>query len=149
MITFGKLDEAEELIRELRCSEDSGPQFTQTDPCDEFWSVREISPPPPRFWNQFPEDDRRNPEVAITYAIVLEQQGKVDEALAILQKALKSHELAAIEGIGVYFTLGDLYDSLVASTKRSRPTAWGIPIARRHFSNSIAPPSRVARQRIA
>ena len=60
-----------------------------------------------------PEKDRQHPEVALMYAIVLEQQGKVEEALVGSARGPEVERAAgAIEGIGIHFTLGDLYDSL-------------------------------------
>lgn len=51
-----------------------------------------------------------HPEVATTRAIVAEQQGRYDEAIAGLQAVLQEDAYAAAEGIGIYFMLGQLYD---------------------------------------
>ncbi len=111
LITLGKLEEAEALIKELRCTEDEDRNSLRLTHVRILERKGDI-PAAAAILESIPEDDRRNPEVAIMYAIVLEQQGKAEEALAVLQNALKSNELAALEGIGTYFTLGDLYDSL-------------------------------------
>jgi Flp pilus assembly protein TadD len=111
LITLGKLDEAEDLIRELRCAEAEDRislKLTHVRILERKGEIDSAA----AILESIDENSRRNPEVAIMQAIVLEQQGRVEEALAILQEALKSHELAAIDGIGVHFTLGDLYDSL-------------------------------------
>ena len=111
LITVGKLDEAENLIRELRCSEESDRnslKLTHVRILERKGEITEAA----AILETISDDDRRNPEVAISYAIVLEQQGKAEEALAVLLESLKSNEMAAIEGIGTHFTLGDLYDSL-------------------------------------
>jgi tetratricopeptide (TPR) repeat protein len=111
LITVGKLDEAENLIRELRCSEAADRnslKLTHVRILERKGEIAEAA----AILETIPAEDRRNPEIAISYAIVLEQQGKAEEALAVLLESLKSNEMAAIEGIGTHFTLGDLYDSL-------------------------------------
>jgi Flp pilus assembly protein TadD len=111
LITVGKLDEAEALIRELRCSEDSDRNSLKLTHVRILERKGDI-PGAAAILESIPEKDRLHPEVALMYAVVLEQQGKAEEALAILHEALKSDELQALEGIGIHFTLGDLYDSL-------------------------------------
>jgi tetratricopeptide (TPR) repeat protein len=111
LIAVGKLDEAEELIRELRCAEAADRVSLKLTHVRILERKGDI-PAAAAILESIDEGSRRHPEVAIMYAIVLEQQGKIEEALTILHGALESNELAAIEGIGVYFTLGDLYDSV-------------------------------------
>jgi Flp pilus assembly protein TadD len=111
LIAVGKLDEAEGLIKELRCTLDEDRNSLKLTHVRILERKGDI-PAAAAILESIPEEERRHPEVALIYAVVLEQQGKTEEALAILQDALKSNELAAIEGVGIYFSLGDLYDSL-------------------------------------
>jgi tetratricopeptide (TPR) repeat protein len=111
LLAVGNLEEAERLIRELRCSEESDRlslKLTHARILEHKGDIEGAA----EILNSIDPQERRNPEVATIYAIVLEQQGKVAEALEVLETALQSHELAAIAGIGIHFSLGDLYDSL-------------------------------------
>lgn len=111
LVSVGKLDEAENMIRELRANADSDRlalKLTHAKILEYKGDVDGAA----AVLESIAEQDLSKPEVAITRAIVLEQQGRTEEALAILEAALDSHELVAIDGIGIYFTLGDLYDKL-------------------------------------
>ncbi|MEQ1826839.1 MAG: sulfotransferase [Pirellula sp.] len=55
---------------------------------------------------------RSQPDVATMLALIQEQRGEKDAAIKTLEASLKSSEYDAIEFIGIYFTLGQLYDSL-------------------------------------
>jgi tetratricopeptide (TPR) repeat protein len=111
LVNVGKLAEAEQLIQELRCTEDSDRLVLKLTHAKILEHQGDIAGAA-AILDAIDEQERRNPDVAIIYAIVREQQGRTAEALEILETALKSHELAAIAGIGIHFSLGDLYDSL-------------------------------------
>jgi Flp pilus assembly protein TadD len=111
LLAVGKLEEAERLIRELRCTKESDRLSLKLAHARILEHQGDIAGAA-AILNTIDEQERRDPEAATIYAIVLEQQGKAEEALAVLEAALKSHELAAIAGIGIHFSLGDLYDSL-------------------------------------
>jgi tetratricopeptide (TPR) repeat protein len=110
LIAIGNLDEAEELIRELRDTESDRLSVTLTH-------VRILERKgdlagATAILETIDAKEHTNPDVAIIYAVVLEQQGRTEEALAILQASLKANGLAVIEGIYINFTLGDVYDAL-------------------------------------
>lgn len=60
--------------------------------------------------SQLDSSQLRNPQVAIVQATVLEQQGRQDEAISTLNSVLENAKVAAEEGVGIYFLLGQLLD---------------------------------------
>jgi tetratricopeptide (TPR) repeat protein len=110
LVNVGKLDEAEQHIKEMRCKDDSDRlslKLTHAKILEHKGDIAGAA----EILDALDDKDRSNPEAAIIYATVREQQGRTEEALAMLEAALTSHELVAIDGIGIYFALGDLYDA--------------------------------------
>ena len=58
------------------------------------------------------DDDGTEIEIALARATVLEQRGELEQAVAILEKSLNADGTLAIDGIGIQFMLGQIYDSL-------------------------------------
>lgn len=59
-----------------------------------------------------PEEDLLIPDLAVSLAVVQDQQGETEQAVATLKRSMDKHEMAATEGIGCHFVLGSLYDKL-------------------------------------
>lgn len=111
LIREGELTEAEAIAHQLEDDAEMDPVVLKTTQArilerkgkvEEAWSVMSsISP-----------KDLGNPDVATMMAILQEQRGDKSGAITTLNRALNENEVAAIDGIGIYFTLGQLYDSL-------------------------------------
>jgi tetratricopeptide (TPR) repeat protein len=111
LVAVGKLDEAEQQICALRDTAESerlSVKLTHAKILERKGDITGAA----AILDSIDEEDRSIPDIAIICAIVLEQQGKAEEALALLESALEVNGLAALEGIYINFTLGDVYDSL-------------------------------------
>ena len=111
LIREGELDEAERLVNELSTATqiEEVPLKTvharileRKGEIEAAWKIVESIES--SHWTQ--------PDVAIMRALLQEQRGEKAEAVKTLEATLQASEVAAIEGIGIYFSLGQLYDSL-------------------------------------
>ncbi|MCA9213044.1 MAG: sulfotransferase, partial [Planctomycetales bacterium] len=110
LINIGDLDEAEEIIIELRKKLDDNPILKaihariheRRGKLDEAWELLE----------QIPDTMLNEVEIGLARATVLEQRGDLEGAAKILEDVLACDETLVIDGIGVQFMLGQIYDSL-------------------------------------
>ena len=110
LINIGDLDEAEEIVVQLRHSHSDNEILMaihariheRRGDLDKAWDLLE----------KITDDGVNEVEIALARATVLEQRGELDAAVSVLEKTLASDETLAIDGIGVQFMLGQLYDSL-------------------------------------
>lgn len=106
---LGELDEAETLLGELfqKMGHDSAECLTLLAKIQERRGQLDEAQ---QTLDRIPDKFALHPEVATTRAIVAEQQGRYEQAIAGLEAVLATDTYAAAEGIGIYFMLGQLYD---------------------------------------
>ena len=111
LVREGGLEEAERLVNELSQSVeiDEVPLKTvharileRKGEIEAAWRIVESIAS--SHWTQ--------PDVAVMRALLQEQRGDKENAVKTLEATLISNVSASIEGIGINFTLGQLYDSL-------------------------------------
>jgi tetratricopeptide (TPR) repeat protein len=115
LISAGKLDEADGLIRELRAdpSTDSlSLKLTHIRILERRGDISGAVEILKTMDDSTQPELASYPEVAITRALVEEQQGNLDEAAQTLERVLETNDYAAVEGIGIQFALGQIYDGL-------------------------------------
>ncbi len=109
LINIGDLDEAEQIVIELRDAHAENQVLMAIHA-----RIHERRGNLDKAWELLTQidDDGTEIEIALARATVLEQRGDLEQAAAVLEKALHADETLAIDGIGINFMLGQIYDSL-------------------------------------
>ena len=111
LIAGGDLDEADQLMQELRTAAGDEPTSYKVVHARILERKGEVEAAA-KVLESIDEDPRDNVEVAMAQATVLQEMGEQERALELLQTAVQSDGINAVDGIGIHFALGKLCDAL-------------------------------------
>ncbi len=111
LLQTGAVDEAETMARNL-LAEESAEKRQAIAVLAKVLERRKKVEEARELLEGLSEEDLLTPDLAISLAVVQDQQGQTREAVETLLRSVEKHEMAATDGIGCHFVLGSFYDKL-------------------------------------